>query len=715
MIRPYLIAGPCSAESPEQLHQTAQELKRIGVDFFRAGVWKPRTHPEDFDGFGTEALTWLSQIQQEFQLPVATEVASAAHVEAVLKAGLQGVWVGARTTVNPFAVQEIASALSGTGIHVFVKNPVNPDIALWIGALERFQKAGITHPVAVHRGFSVYQPSGYRNAPIWMVPMELKRRMPHLSLLCDPSHISGNSLLVPSIAQKAIDICFDGLMVEVHPNPKEALSDAQQQLTLAQFEHLVQHLAPNTPDAPNHTLNAKLAEFRTQIDLYDDQMVALLAQRMQVVKEIGLVKRDANMAIFQERRWKEVVTRTTQQGGVFGVSPLFLEQLFTLIHQEAVLCQQQIKRPEAEDGGGEYLIPCLDPYALEPCPEERKSRCAKPQIGSIDLIPQLLNEHRAILLVDKKVDELYSERLPPFPKIVVEAHERTKNWATVEAIVDKLMKLEADKSVWLIGIGGGIVCDTTGFVASIYKRGVPFALVPTTLLAQADAAIGGKNGVNFGGIKNMIGCIVQPQWILCDSKLLKTLPLKEIRSGLAEVIKHALIGNPALLDYIERHLPEILALEPEPVQRLLAASHQCKCTIVDKDERERGLRRMLNFGHTVGHAIEAATQEENNPKYTHGEAVAVGMLFAVALSVQYAQLDASLLPRIKRLYRQLSLPAQLPCSLPDLCKAILFDKKRDDKTIRWILLKEVGMPYQYDIQINEIEPALRTAAVFINS
>jgi len=691
--RPYLIAGPCSAESPEQLYHTALALKQMGIDFFRAGVWKPRTHPGDFEGFGQKALHWLSNIQTEFQIPTATEVASASHVEAILKAGLRGVWIGARTTVNPFAVQEIASALAGTGIKVFVKNPVNPDLALWLGALERFQKAGITDPVAVHRGFSVYKPEGYRNAPIWMVPMELKRCMPHISLLCDPSHISGKSQLVPSIAQQAIDLHFDGIMIEVHPNPKEALSDAPQQLTLSEFAHLVQHLVLRTPDAPNRALNAQLEELRRQIDLCDDQMIALLVQRMQIVKEIGLIKRRGSMTIFQQRRWKEVIERIMQQGNLAGLSPFFLEQLFAQIHQEAVLCQQDIMQTKAEEGSNNNL------YI-----QNQKYSCTTPRIGSIDTISELFIGKRAILLVDKKVDEHYKDRLPQFPKILIDAQEKTKSLETIKMIVDELMKLEADRAVWLVGIGGGIVCDIAGFVASIYMRGVQLALVPTTLLAQADAAIGGKNGVNFEGVKNMIGCIIQPQWILCDPELLKTLPPKEIRSGLGEVIKHAFIGDPALLEYIENRVQALLALESEPLQRLLVASHRLKCSIVSKDEHERGLRRILNFGHTVGHAIEAVSG-----CYTHGEAVAVGMLYAVALSVQYARLDASLLSRIMRLYQQLSLPTQLPCALDDLCNIILFDKKRDNKTIRWILLKEVGVAYQQEIHINEMIKALHIA------
>jgi len=658
----------------EQLRHTAQVLKRIGVDFFRAGVWKPRTHPGDFEGLGVEALGWLSHIQAEFQLPAATEVASPAHVEEVLKAGLKGVWIGARTTVNPFAVQEIASALAGTGIKVFVKNPVNPDIALWLGALERFHKTGITDPVAIHRGFSVYKSDGYRNSPIWMVPMELKRCMPHISMLCDPSHISGSSRLVPSIAQQAIDLHFDGLMIEVHPNPSEALSDARQQLTLTEFEHLIQHLKSRSPEAPNRRLSAQLEELRMQIDLCDDQMVALLAQRMQIVKEIGSIKREGSMTIFQQKRWNEIVTRIQQQGDIYGVSPLFLEQLFALIHHEAVLCQHEIMHPD-----------------------ERKGLENGIYIGSLNTVSDLLKEKRAILLVDKNVDELYKDQLPPFPKILIDAHEKNKSLETVKKIFDELVKHKADKAVWLVGMGGGIVCDITGFVASVYMRGVPFALVPTTLLAQADAAIGGKNGVNFEGIKNMIGCITQPQWILCDSELLRTLPLKEVRCGLGEVIKHALIGDPALLEYIEEHTEALLALESEPIEHILAASHRFKCHVVGKDEHEHGLRRILNFGHTVGHAIEAVSC-----CYSHGEAVAVGMLYAIALSEKYVQLDRSLLPRIITLYQQLSLPTQLPCTLSELSKTILFDKKREDKTIRFILLKEPGVPCQFEIPVDEI-------------
>ena len=778
MKRPFIIAGPCSAESLAQLRETALTLSRLGVAFFRAGSWKPRTHPDDFEGYGTEALGWLSQVQSEFQLPTATEVASAAHVEAVLKAGLKGIWVGARTTVNPFAVQEIASAVAGTELQVFVKNPVNPDPALWMGALERFQKAGVVNPIAVHRGFSVYKCGGYRNAPIWMVPIEVKRSMPHIPILCDPSHIAGDSRWVPSLAQKAMDLCFDGLMIEVHPHPQEALSDAQQQLTPLQFERLVNDLVLRSPDAPNQKLKNKLEDLRAQIDLYDDHIVDALAQRMRIVAEIGSIKREGGITIFQPRRWEELIARIRQQGDMSGVSSLFLEELFALIHQEAVERQQGIMgedvryeskeevryeskegiRYESKEGvchirdevvhsvsdegvrsvstEGVCSV-CREGVRYESREEVRSESkeevcsadksCTRPIFCSIDRISEHLYGKRAVLLVDRKVDELYGNRLPPFPGIVVEAIELRKRLETVQEIVGKLMTLEVDRGTWLVGIGGGVVCDITGFVASIYMRGVPFVLVPTTLLAQADASIGGKNGVNVNGIKNMAGCITQPQMILCDQSLLHTLPQREIRSGLGEVIKHALTGPPMLLEFIENHVQSLLALEPEPIAHLLSASHRFKCEVVERDKREEGLRNILNFGHTIGHAIEAVQQHHpatlctpnheaytnaatmyapNHEAYTHGEAVAVGMLYAVALSEHYTNVSRALLPRLKRLYAQFSLPTTLPCSLETLCDVMLLDKKRTDASIRFILLKEVGFPCQYDIPIKELIKSL---------
>ena len=770
--RPFIIAGPCSAESLSQLRSTAQALKEIGVDFFRAGVWKPRTRPNDFEGYGKEALGWLSQIQTECQLPFATEVATPAHVEAALRAGLKGVWIGARTTVNPFAVQEIALALSGTQIKVFVKNPVNPDAALWMGALERFQKAGIVDPVAVHRGFSVYQSGGYRNSPLWMIPLELRRTMPHISILCDPSHIAGKSELVPSLAQKAMDLCFDGLMIEVHPTPQEALSDKQQQLSPSQFNRLMRNLTIHSIDPPNGNLRNQLEELRTQIDLCDNHIVEALAQRMRIVNSIGSLKMEGGMAIFQQKRWNELIDRILQQGDTLGISPLFLEQLFALIHQEAVECQQGMMQRGSREAIGnitsitetksrkansrEANFKILDAES-KPLLQQHDFCYPKPQLCPIDHLLDHLTDIRSILLVDKKVDEFYAHRLPALPKIVIQASEHHKSLETVKEIIQKLMTLDADRETWLVGIGGGVVCDIAGFVASIYKRGIRFILAPTTLLSQADAAIGGKNGVNINGIKNMAGCITQPQYILFDPALLSTLPQKEIRSGLGEVIKHALIGNPALLDYIEQHIQSILALQPKTIHYLLAASHRLKCGIVERDEQEQGIRRILNFGHTIGHAIEAVQQQvkiqktnninilinnseiianqkktetsdlqnktetsdlqnntetsdlQSNKNFAHGEAVALGMLYAVALSEHYAHLDRSLLPRLKRLYAQCALPTSLSCSLDALCNAMLLDKKRTDTSIRFILLKEPGAPLPFQISIKEITKSLEIA------
>ena len=665
MHRPFIIAGPCSAESPEQLAATARALKRLGADFFRAGAWKPRTHPDDFDGYGVKALAWLAHIQHTLHLPVATEVANPKHIEAVLKAGLKGVWIGARTTVNPFAVQELAAALSGTAVKIFVKNPVNPDIALWVGALERFQKAGLTDLVAVHRGFSVYGPGGYRNAPIWSIPLELKRHWPYIPLLCDPSHIAGDRFLVGALAQKAMDLDFDGLMIEVHPQPDQALSDARQQLSVIQFETLMEQLRVRLPDTSDDTLKGRIEGLRTQIDWVDDQITELLAERMRVAADIGTLKRDGGLTILQRRRWEELIARIKERGRALGLSTGFLERLFSLIHQEAIDCQQEelhIFLPE-------------------------QNRCTLPLMGSIDELAGLVQGKNAVLLVDKNVEVLYKGKLPDVTAITIEAKEGVKSIETVLSIIQQLIDLHIDRSSWIVGIGGGIVCDLAGLVASVYMRGVPLGLVPTTLLAQADAAIGGKNGVNVAGLKNMLGCIKQPDWILCDTALLKTLPKREISNGLAEVIKHALIGDPPLLDYLEQHAQAILALEAEPLRYILQASHRFKSSVVNRDEKEQGWRRILNFGHTIGHALEAVYDG-----YAHGEAVAVGMLYAVTLSIKYTGFGAELLPRLKALYSVFGLPTELPCSLDALHAALGFDKKREGKTIHMVLLEAAGKP-----------------------
>ena len=665
MHRPFIIAGPCSAESPEQLADTARALKGVGVDFFRAGVWKPRTHPGDFEGYGVDALAWLAHIQHTMQLPVATEVATPKHVEAVLKAGLKGVWIGARTTVNPFAVQELAAALSGTAVKILVKNPVNPDTALWVGALERFQKAGLDDLAAVHRGFSVYGPGGYRNAPIWLIPLELKRRMPHIPLLCDPSHIGGDRLLVGGLAQKAMDLDFDGLMIEVHPHPERALSDAQQQLSVAEFKTLMGGLTVRLPDTSDDVLKGRIEGLRGQIDLVDDQMTELLAQRMRVVEEIGALKREGGLTILQRSRWEELIVRIKERGMTLGLSPDFLERIFGLIHQEAIDCQQE----------------------FTPAYLSEQKICTLPRMGSMNELSGLLQGKRAVLLVDKNVETLYKRQLPDFPVITIEAKEALKSIETVLSIVQQLIDLHIDRGSWIVGIGGGIVCDLAGLAASVYLRGLSFGLAPTTLLAQADAAIGGKNGVNVAGLKNMLGCIKQPDWILCDTALLKTLPKREISNGLAEVIKHALIGDPPLLDYLEQHAQAIMALETDPLRHILYASHRFKSSVVNRDEKEQGWRRILNFGHTTAHALEAVYAG-----YAHGEAVAVGMLYAVTLSIKYTGFGAELLPRLKALYSVFGLPTELPCSLEALHAALGSDKKREGKTIHMVLLEAAGKP-----------------------
>ena len=714
--RPYVVAGPCSAESLTQLRYTARALKRTGrVDFFRAGVWKPRSRPGDFEGLGVPALSWLRLIQQEEQLPVATEVASPEHVEAVLKAGLQGVWIGARTTVNPFVVQEIASALAGSDVQIFVKNPVNPDLGLWVGAVERLLRTGLSRVTAVHRGFSVYGPSGYRNDPIWTLPLAFRRSLPQIPLLCDPSHISGARALVPALAQRAMDLQFDGLMIEVHPQPDTALSDAAQQLTPSDFEKMLQTLVLYSPEVGDAQLREQIAVLRGEIDQADEQMLKALSTRMQWVERIGELKRAGGLSALQPRRWEELMASVIQKGGTMGLSSDFVEQLFFLIHHESL--QQQLAEPrpagsqpaklqltepelaqsrsvalslaEAAQRGDWGLMQCEHTQAPAPS-------ITLPRMGRIEEAAAHWNPQRSVMLVDARVAALHADRLPALPRIEITALESHKTLDMAAQLYRRLLDMGVDRSYSLIAIGGGLVCDLAGFVAATYLRGIPCIYVPTTLLAQADAAIGGKNGVNLDGYKNMVGSIVQPAEIICDTAFLPTLPSQEIRSGLGEIIKHALIADPSLLHYIETQAEALLQGVPEAFVRLITASHKIKCGIVQADEREQGRRRILNFGHSLGHAIEALQQQQGESQLlAHGEAVALGMLYALELSEQHLGLDSLLRPRVQQLMQQLGLPTACPYPIEKLQKAMQKDKKKDGTVLRMILLKTLGQPIEY--------------------
>jgi chorismate mutase len=343
---PLIISGPCSAESEEQVIQTALELARQNVHILRAGVWKPRTRPESFAGVGAPGLRWLKTAGRLANMPVTTEVANKIHVEEALKAGIDILWIGARTTANPFAVQEIADALAGTDIPVFVKNPVNPDLDLWIGALERLYKAGITRMGAIHRGFSVYEASRYRNKPNWEIPIELKRRIPGLPMICDPSHICGNTELLLSISQNAIDLSFDGLMLESHICPQKALSDSAQQLTPADLGTLLASLIYRKSTIDDVLTRTFVEELRDTIDKIDNKIIEYIAQRMDIAKVIGYHKREQNVTILQYDRWEEVVKARISTGLTRELNAEFIQKLFEIIHQEAIFHQDVIMNAE---------------------------------------------------------------------------------------------------------------------------------------------------------------------------------------------------------------------------------------------------------------------------------------------------------------------------------------------------------------------------------
>ncbi len=340
--KPLIIAGPCSAETEEQVLETARALKAQNIEVFRAGIWKPRTRPNSFEGVGATGLQWLKTVKTETGMLTATEVANVKHVYEALKAGVDILWIGARTTVNPFAVQEIADALQGVDIPIMIKNPINPDVELWIGAMERISKAGITKIAAIHRGFSSFEKLKYRNAPQWQLAIELRRRMRNLPIICDPSHIAGQADLVFEIAQEAMDLGQNGLMIETHPNPKVALSDAKQQLTPKQLFDLRNALVIRNDSSADPQFRHSLDELRTKIDLLDDELLAILQRRMNVVAQIGKHKKENNIRILQSNRWDEILQNTLAKGVEKGLSAPFIETLFQAIHQEAIDLQTHI-------------------------------------------------------------------------------------------------------------------------------------------------------------------------------------------------------------------------------------------------------------------------------------------------------------------------------------------------------------------------------------
>jgi chorismate mutase len=335
--RPIVIAGPCSAESEEQVMTTARQLAMKGCHNFRAGVWKPRTKPGGFEGHGEPALVWLAEAKKETGMQLATEVATPEHVELALKYGVDILWVGARTTANPFAMQALADSLKGVDVPVLVKNPVNPDLELWIGALERINQAGIKRLGAIHRGFSSYEKKIYRNMPMWQIPIELHRRIPELPIICDPSHIGGRRELIAPLCQQAMDLGFDGLIVESHCDPEKAWSDASQQVTPDVLDYIISLLIIRD----EHTSTEDIQQLRKQIDELDNQIMDVLAKRMRICREIGEYKKAHNMTVLQANRYNEILAKRGVQGSLCGLGAEFVAQVFESIHEESV--RQQIE------------------------------------------------------------------------------------------------------------------------------------------------------------------------------------------------------------------------------------------------------------------------------------------------------------------------------------------------------------------------------------
>lgn len=335
-VRPFVIAGPCSAESEEQVMTTAKQLADKGCHMFRAGVWKPRTKPGGFEGHGEPALKWMQQVKEETGMLTATEVATPEHVELALKYGIDILWVGARTTANPFAVQALADSLKGVDIPLLVKNPVNPDLELWIGALERLNGAGITRLGAIHRGFSSYDKKIYRNLPMWQIPIELKRRIPQLPIVCDPSHIGGRRDLIAPLCQQAMDLGMDGLIVESHCSPDEAWSDAKQQVNPDILDYILSMLVIREQGQTTEPLS----QLRKQIDEIDDELISMLAKRMRVCREIGQYKKEHGMTVVQTGRYSEILDKRGAQGSLLGIGADCVKGIFEHIHEESV--NQQI-------------------------------------------------------------------------------------------------------------------------------------------------------------------------------------------------------------------------------------------------------------------------------------------------------------------------------------------------------------------------------------
>lgn len=343
-----IIAGPCSAETEEQLLETTIGLKEVGIKIIRAGIWKPRTRPNNFEGIGEEALRWIQNVKKETGLKFAVEVATPKHVYEALKHNIDVLWVGARSTTNPFTVQEIAEALRGADVPVMVKNPINPDLALWLGAIERISNVGVTKIGAIHRGFSSFKQTRYRNLPMWQIPLELKRKLNNIPLICDPSHICGSRDYIFEVSQNAMDLDYDGLIIETHRDPENAWSDAAQQITPDSLGAMIKNLKFRTPTSKDRDFITILGELREQIDHVDKELFEIIAQRMDIVEKMGLYKKQNNVTVFQKNRWQEISDSRTKWAEDLGLNPEFMWDLFKLIHDASIRRQEYIMNTPIE-------------------------------------------------------------------------------------------------------------------------------------------------------------------------------------------------------------------------------------------------------------------------------------------------------------------------------------------------------------------------------